>query len=131
MEWLSEDCFPRPLFTGYGKDIEETARGVKRGFYLVEFDDRNTKSRVHRNQGFDGLFREYDVTGKNSQSARKELSLRLNELEVNGKVVVIRVKGELEGGKTTDIDFAELRRNLLLGARSYVHFNRFSLTSKE
>ncbi len=35
--------FPGPLFTGYGKDIEETARGVKRGFYLVEFDDKIRK----------------------------------------------------------------------------------------
>ena len=123
--------FPGPLFTGYGKDIEETARGVKRGFYLVEFDDKVRKVEFIEIKGFDGLFREYDFMGKNSQSARKELSLRLNELEVNGKVVVIRVKGELEGGKTTDIDFAELRRNLASRGALYVHFNRFSLTSKE
>ena len=50
---------------------------------------------------------------------------------MNGKVVVVRVKGELAGGKTTDIDFAELRRNLATRGALYVHFNRFSLTSKE
>ena len=32
--------FPGPLFTGYGKDIEDTARGKKRGFYVVDFDER-------------------------------------------------------------------------------------------
>ena len=123
--------FPGPLFTGYGKDIEETASGVKRGFYLVEFDDKVRKVEFIEIKAFDGLFLEYDATGKNSQSAKKELARKLDETEVNGKVVVVRVKGELAGGKTTDIDFAELRRSLASRGALYVHFNRFSLTSKE
>ena len=123
--------FPGPLFTGYGKDIEETASGTKRGFYLIEFDEEVRKVTFIEIKGFDGLFFEYDATGKNSQSARKELAKKLDELQVNGKVVVIRVKGELAGGKTTDIDFAELRRTLTSRGALYVHLNRFSLTSKE
>jgi DNA repair protein SbcD/Mre11 len=126
-------AFPGPLFTGYGKDLEDTAKGIERGFYVVEFGDDSKLKKVDFVQvkAFDGTFLEYDATGKNSQAAKRELSKRLDELEVNGKVVVIRVKGELAGGKTTDIDFSELGRKLSTRGALYVHFNRFSLTSME
>jgi exonuclease SbcD len=125
--------FPGPTFTGYGKDIEETARGEPRGFYLVEFGDdgKLESAKFVQVKGFDGAFLEYDASGKNSQTVRSELSKKLDDLEVNGRVVVIRVKGELAGGKTTDIDFSELGRKLMTRGAAYVHFNRFSLTSRE
>jgi DNA repair exonuclease SbcCD nuclease subunit len=123
--------FPGPLFTGYGKDIEDTARGTKRGFFVVEFDDKVRKVEFVEVGGFNGAHLVYDVTGKNSHQARKDLATKLDELEVNGKVVIVRVKGELAGGKTTDFDFSELGRNLSARGAAYVQFNRFSLTSKE
>ncbi|MDA4111947.1 MAG: DNA repair exonuclease [Thaumarchaeota archaeon] len=123
--------FPGPLFTGYGKDIEDTARGTKRGFYLVEFDEKVRKVQFIENKPFDGAYLEYDASGKNSLQARKELSSKLDAFDPNGKVVVVRVKGELAGGKTTDIDFAELGRKLTVRGATYVQFNRFSLSSKE
>jgi DNA repair protein SbcD/Mre11 len=124
--------FPGPLFTGYGKDIEDTARGTKRGFYLVEFDD-NSVNHVEfvEVKGFDGCYFAYDASGKNSHQAKRELATKLEELEVNGRVVIVRVRGELEGGKTTDINFVELQRQLYTKGAVYVQFNRFGLSSKE
>ena len=127
----SRVVFPGPLFTGYGKDLEDTARGKRRGFYLVDFDNKVNKVEFVEVPVFDGVYKEYDASGKNSHVARKELSALLDSLEVNGKLVVVRVKGELAGGKTTDIDFAELGRKLSARGATYVHFNRFSLSSKE
>jgi len=123
--------FPGPLFTGYGKDIEDTARGVERGFFVVDFDEKLISVRFQEIKVFDGIYVEYDASGKNSHQARKELSTKLDALEANGKLIVVRVKGELAGGKTTDIDFAELGRKLSTRGATYVHFNRFSLSSKE
>lgn len=123
--------FPGPLFTGYGKDIEDTARGVKRGFYLVSFDEKVSEIKFVTIRGFDGEFFEFDATGKNSHEAAKELSHNLDKLDVNGKVVIVRLKGELSGGKTSDIDSIELRRKLASRGAIYVQFNRFSLTTKE
>ena len=77
------------------------------------------------------MYMEYDASGKNSHLARKELSAKLDALDANGKLIVVRVKGELAGGKTTDIDFAELGRKLSARGATYVQFNRFSLSSKE
>jgi len=123
--------FPGPLFTGYGKDIEDTAKGTKRGFYVIEFDDKIKHVEFVDIKGFDGCYLSYDATGKNSHQAKREFATKLEELDVNGKVVVVRVKGELAGGKTTDINFVELQRQLYTKGALYVQFNRFGLTSKE
>ena len=123
--------FPGPLFTGYGKDIEETARGVDRGFFVVSFDEKLEHVEFVIIKGFDGDFFEYDATSKNSHQAMREISQKLDQLEVNGKVVIVRLKGELSGGKTSDIDFIELRRKLVGRGAVYIQFNRFSLRTKE
>jgi exonuclease SbcD len=123
--------FPGPLFTGYGKDIEDTARGTKRGFYVVEFETKVNHVEFVEIQGFDGCYLSYDATGKNSHQAKREIATKLDELEANGKVVIVRVKGELAGGKTTDINFVELQRQLYSKGAVYVQFNRFGLSSKE
>ncbi|MDG7002165.1 MAG: metallophosphoesterase, partial [Nitrososphaerota archaeon] len=123
--------FPGPLFTGYGKDIEDTAKGTRRGFYVVSFDDKVAGLEFIPMKGFDGEFFEYDVTGRNSHQAMKEISQKLDRMEVNGKVVIVRLRGELSGGKTSDIDTIELRRNLATRGAIFVHINRFSLSTKE
>ena len=123
--------FPGPLFTGYGKDIEDTAKGVKRGFYVSSFDQKIEKVEFVPIKGFDGEFLEFDATGKNSGQAAKDLAQTLDQLEVNGKVVIIRLKGELSGGRTGDIDSSEMRRSLASRGALYVQFNRFGLTTKE
>lgn len=46
-------------------------------------------------------------------------------------MVIVRVKGELAGGKTTDINFVEMQRQLYAKGAIYVQFNRFGLSSKE
>jgi DNA repair protein SbcD/Mre11 len=124
-------AFPGPLFTGYGKDIEDTARGTERGFYVVDFDEKVTHVEFVEIKSFDGCYFSFDVTGKNSSQAKRELTSKLEELEVNGKVVIVRVKGELSGGKTTDINFVELQRELSTRGAIYVQFNRFGLSTKE
>jgi DNA repair protein SbcD/Mre11 len=124
-------AFPGPLFTGYGKDIEDTARGTKRGFFVVDFGEKVNHVDFVEIKGFDGRYFSYEVTGKNSAQAKRELTKELEKLEVNGKVVIIRVKGELSGGKTTDINFVELQRELYRRGAIYVQFNRFGLSSKE
>jgi DNA repair exonuclease SbcCD nuclease subunit len=123
--------FPGPLFTGYGRDIEITVRGEKRGFYLVDFEDRVNEVEFVEVKSFEGAYLEYDVTGKNSLHAGKELQLMLNQLDVSGKVVALKIKGELSGGKTSDINFTDIKGNLIGQGATYVYLNRHNLTSKE
>ncbi len=123
--------FPGPLFTGYGSDIEVTARGEKRGFYVVSFEDRVKKVEFTQVESFNGKYVEYDATGKNSMQAAKELQKEIGHLDVRGSVVALKVRGELSGGKTSDMSFSGIRSALTERGALYVYVNRHALTSKE
>jgi DNA repair exonuclease SbcCD nuclease subunit len=123
--------FPGPLFTGHGRDIEATAKGEERGFYLVTFDEEVTKVDFVPIHGFDGVWFEYDADGKNSVMAGRELQEELDEVQVREKIVVLKVKGELSGGKPSDIDFAGIRAKLLERGAISVFLNRHGITSRE
>jgi DNA repair protein SbcD/Mre11 len=123
--------FPGPLFTGYGKDIELTARGERRGFYEVEFDDKVRKVTFVPMESFGGAYLEYDATGKNGLEAASEIQERVEALEVADMVVALKIRGELSGGKASDIDFAGLRARLMERGALFVYLNRHGLTSKD
>ncbi len=123
--------FPGPLFTGYGRDVEDTARGEKRGFYIVEFDRKLRKTEFVPLETFGGVYREYDVNGKNTIEVNRVIRGELEGIDVNGRVVVLRVHGELAGGRVADVDFAGLKQMLADRGALYVYLNRYSLTSRE
>ncbi len=123
--------FPGTLFTGYGRDIEATIKGETRGFYLVSFDDAVKKIEFIELKSFDGKYFEFDANGKNSVQAFKDIQEKLKTLDVTDKVVILKIRGELSGGKTADINFTELKSNLLEKGALHVYLNRYSLTSKD
>lgn len=124
--------FPGPLFTGYGaRDLEATARGEKRGFYFVDFDDKFRQMHFAALESFLGAYLEIDVTGKNASVANKELQDRVGRLSAKEKVVVLRITGELAGGKTTELDIHMARKTLAERGALWVYVNRYGLTSKE
>jgi DNA repair protein SbcD/Mre11 len=123
--------FPGPLFTGYGKDLEDTARGQKRGYYEVSFDSKVREMKFVPMASFGGAFMEQDVTGLNATQAAMLIQGEMEGLEASDRVVAVKVKGELSGGKTSDINFAELRGRLMEKGALFVYINRHGLTSKE
>ncbi len=123
--------FPGPLFTGYARDLERTAKGEKRGFYIVGFDDKIASLEFVEIRLVNGVYFGYDVTGQSSLQAQKDLKEKISNLDVKGKMVVLRIRGELSGGKTSDMNFPNLQEMLLQGGAVYVHLNRFGLTSRE
>ncbi len=131
MQGYETIVYPGPLFTGYGRDLEETAKGVERGFYLVEFDDKIRKKSFIPVQTFDSIFREYDLTGKNSLEASGVVAAFLKDVDVSGKLVVIRAYGELAGGRVSEVDFAGIRASLSGRGAIHVYLNRNGLKSRE
>jgi hypothetical protein len=123
--------YPGPLFAGYPRDLEQSACGEKRGFYIVSFDDKVNKVEFVEIPTCEYTFFEYDVSNKNSTQAQQELTKRIKELDVADKVVLVKVKGELSGGKTSDINFSQIRSILTENGAVYTNINRFGLSSKE
>ena len=120
------------MFAGYPRDLERTAKGIQRGFYIVSFDEGDVKEvKFQKIEIYQSTYYEFDVSNKNSLQAKKQLLEELKALDVENKLVVLRIKGELSGGKTSDINTTEIRQLLTEKGATFVSINRYGLTSKE
>ena len=123
--------FPGPLFTGYGKDLEATAKGERRGFYVVEFDERIVGKTFVPMDSFGGVFREYDLSGLNAPEAGAKIVEDVKRIDVADRLVVIRVHGELAGGKPSEVGLAQVKAMLSGRGALHVYINRSGLSSRE
>jgi exonuclease SbcD len=123
--------FPGVLFAGYSRDLEDSAKGEERGFYLVSFDDKVEDVRFVEVSVCEFEYFEYDVKDKNVLEAKKDLLEKLGRVAADNKVVVVKIKGELAGGKTSEISSSGIRDLLKDNGALDVIINRFGLTSKE
>lgn len=123
--------FPGPLFTGYGRDLEATAKGEKRGFYMVKFDRQIAGWNFVPMSTIEAVYRDYDLTGRNASDAGATISEDVLEIEVRGKLVVLRAYGELAGGRVSDVGLAGIKTGLLQRGALHVYLNRSALKSRE
>jgi DNA repair exonuclease SbcCD nuclease subunit len=124
-------AYPGVLFAGYPRDFEQSTKGVKRGFLIVHFKDSVESVKFHEVSVCDYAYFEYDVTNKNSIQAKKDLLEKLSEIDVKGKLTVVKIKGELSSGRTSDINASEIRSLLIDKGAIYVAVNRYGLSSRE
>ena len=127
---------PGPLFIGWGtKDYTDVAKGIeKRGFYIVSCEnDKIIENGIKfiEMDKIKGEFVEFDVTGKRSEQANEEINKELEERNVENKLVVVKIFGELLSGKTTEIDVMEIRKRLTERKAIYTRINRNKLSTRE
>lgn len=124
--------YPGPLFAGYPRDLEISAKGEKRGFCIVEFDE------IVQNCSFyelDLVKYEYIppfiADRKNAYQLCDEIIDEIDSRDVDGKIVIMKVKGQLSSGKTSDINFKRMKEILKEKGAIYVNINHHALDSKE
>lgn len=123
--------FPGTLFAGYSRDLEDNAKGEKRGFYIISFTDKVEEVRFVEVTVCNYEYNEYDVSDRNALQAKKDLLDKLGKMKVENKIVVIKIKGQLSGGRTSEICSSEIRDLLKNNGALNVIINRYGLTSKE
>lgn len=125
-------AYPGTLFGADYRDLEVSARGQERGFFIVNFATKveNIEFIPVSTCGYE-LF-EFDATSKNAAKVQEDL-LRIVESKKNldGKLVLFRVSGEMSGGKTSDIDFQRIKKLLKDNGALETQLNYQRLTSKE
>jgi DNA repair protein SbcD/Mre11 len=125
-------AYPGALFAGGDyQDLEKSARGLARGFFVVTFDEKVEKVEFVPVKVCDWQLIECDVSSKTSVQARDQLLELAREADVRGRVVLFRVSGEMSGGRTSDIDFIEIRRILKDRGSVETLLNYNKLSSKE
>lgn len=129
--------YPGPPFAGYPRDLEMSAKGEKRGFYIIEFDEEVQSINFCEEKNFHELdlveykFLSFKADHKNSHQLYDEILEGIKQIEVKDKIVILKVKGELSGGKTSEINFHEIRRILNDSGAVHVSINHHGLVSKE
>ena len=124
-------AFPGPLFATDYSELLQLAKGEERGFYIVDFDEGVSRVEFVPVKVCDVEEIYYSAHGKSSSQAAKELTELASEKSVLGKVVLLTVEGELSEGKTSDIDFAAVRKRLTASEPLIVLSNNSHLSSKE
>ncbi len=124
--------YPGPLFGSYVGDLEANAKdGVKRGFYIVKFDEKLREANFEPIRVADYTYFRYNVTGENSREAMENIISQLNQCNVKDKLVMIKIDGELSSGRISDINIIKIRDLLMEKGARHVNINRHSLKKFE
>ena len=125
-------AYPGTPFGADYRDLETTARGQERGFFIVNFTSKVEKIEFVPVSicGYELI--EYDANGKPAMKVQEDL-LKLAEKDdrLSDRLILLRVSGEMSGGKTSEIDFQRVRRTLRENGALEVLLNYQRLTSKE
>lgn len=119
--------YPGPLFGSTFQDLEETAKGEKRGFYIISFDKQIFESKFIEIKVAEVLYKEIFSQKWSSEKLKDEITKNISGLEVKNKIVLIKVKGKLFG-KRSNIDFGKFsldisKRGAIL---SFININNLS-----
>ncbi len=123
--------YPGTLFAGHPADLEENARGQQRGFFLVDFGDAvNSVEFVPVENAQYGVI-DIDAKGRKSESVNAELEAKAGGVDPAQKIVIVKIRGEMTSGKTSDVDTSGLRVDLGDRGALAVNISRGQLTSRE
>jgi len=119
--------YPGPIFGSTFQDLEETAKGEKRGFYIISFDKQIFECKFIEIKVAEILYKEIFSLKWSSEKLKDEITKTISELEVKNKIVLIKVKGKLIG-KRSNIDFGKFgldisKRGAIL---SFININNLS-----
>ncbi|HJR85189.1 MAG TPA: DNA repair exonuclease [Nitrososphaeraceae archaeon] len=119
--------YPGPLFGSTFQDLEETAKGEKRGFYIVSFDKEISDCRFVEINVAEIIYKEIVASKWSSEKLESEITKNICELQISNKIVLLKVKGKLIG-KRSNIDFGKFSLDILnKGALlSFINTNNLS-----
>jgi len=110
---------PGALFGSDFSDLENTAKGVKRGFYIVDTD--NMKPEFIEVNIAPIILMKINLDNKHASSAYDEVMRNLGKIEKDS-VVLLHLEGNLSGGKQSDLQIHRIKRYIIEnGARTVIH----------
>jgi hypothetical protein len=137
-EYLQDDhtdfgrvAYPGALFGSSFSDLENVAKGMKRGYIIVEFND--TIKKVSFIETTHPKIEFHHIHGDNKTSRELSETLRnlVDEVEPMDKIMLLKVDGTLTLGLVSDINWNEIREKLMEKGPEFVYINRRGLSTRE
>ena len=122
--------YPGPLFGSTFQDLEETAKGEKRGFYIISFENKILDYRFVEINVAEILYREIVSSRWSTEKLENEITRNISELQVKNKIVLLKVKGKLIG-KRSNIDFGKFSLDIANNGAMLSFINTNNLSTDE
>jgi len=126
--------YPGPLFGSTFTDLEDTAEGEKRGFYIINYDNDNETIRAKfiEIKIADIILHTINANQNTIKQIEDKICAVVEQIQdLTNKIILIKVKGTLSSGKRTDINFSKFEEQLLAKGALVTFINRNSLVSPE
>ena len=119
--------YPGALFPNNFQEIEKYSKG---GYYLISVEDNHQQEEWVPLEVIKHKSLILNCKHKNPEQIKNEIINHFQE-DLADTIVTIRLKGTLDNGKTTDIDFKEILKNLYQKGAYFVMRNISKLQSEE
>ena len=116
--------YPGPIFPNNFQELEDLKSG---SFYIVDTDSNSTEKinlDIKKILSF-----QFEIT--DALSATEKIISELNKYELDDKIILLRVRGEIEKGTTSDIKFPQIEQFANSKNAYFVLRNTHDLTTKE
>jgi DNA repair exonuclease SbcCD nuclease subunit len=117
--------YPGPIFPNNFQELEDLQFG---SFYIVDTEFGNSLKKIEIKIKDVVLI---DLEIKNATTATEQIISEIENKDVEGKIVLLRLKGELEGGDNSDIKFQQIDEVLSRKKAYFLLKNTHELKTKE
>jgi len=126
IDWQYENfVYPGPVFPNNFQELRDLQHG---SFYIVDTESNNSLEKIELKIK-DVEYLEIEV--KNSTTATEKIISEIEKRNVADKVILLKVRGELETGKTSDIKFSQIEEILKQKGAYFLLKNTHDLQTKE
>jgi len=94
--------YPGPVFPNNFQELEDLQHG---SFYIVDTEAENSLQKIELKLK---EVMPLQIEVKNALTATEQIISLLDELDIEDKIVLLRIRGELEHQKTSDIKFSQI-----------------------
>jgi len=117
--------YPGPIFPNNFQELE----GLKYGrFYIIDTESQNPLKKIELKIKECAYF---EINLKNSLEATEKIISEINKKDIENKIVLLRVSGELENGKISDIKFSQIEEFVKKKGAYFLLKNTHDLKTKE
>ncbi len=117
--------YPGPIYPNNFQELEDLQNG---SFYIVDTEKENSLEKIELKIK-DVVLIEVEV--RNAMIATEQIISEIEKRDVEDKIILLRIKGELESGSNSDIKFDQIEQIASRKKAYFVLKNNHELTSKE
>ncbi len=124
-------AYPGCLFGATFTDLEISAKGEKRGFFIIDFEDKINHVKFVEVKVVDVVFQQVNATKKTARQVEETLEEITNTSDFEGKIALLKIDGELLSGKPSDINFSSIKQTLYNRGAVVASISHYNLSTEE